>query len=52
MTNAEKQLAALRKESERLIDWNATYTLDQQIALARLEMGETRWNELQAEWGE
>lgn len=28
----------------------ADFTLDRQIAAARREMGEARWNELQAEW--
>ena len=36
------------------IPWNdtnaPTYTLDDQIALARSEMGEARWAELQREW--
>lgn len=31
-------------------EWEPAYSLDQEIARARKEMGEARWAELEAEW--
>ena len=31
-------------------EWEATNTLDNEVADARLRMGESRWNELVAQW--
>jgi hypothetical protein len=39
------------RRGEQPREFDATFTLDQQVARARAEMGEARWLELQAEWG-
>lgn len=38
------------KPEDREPEWMPTFTLDQQIADARREMGEARWAELNREW--
>lgn len=35
---------------DRTAEHEPTYTLERQIAQARREMGEERWNELEKEW--
>tara|TARA_R110000868_G_scaffold80521_2_gene228784 strand:- start:67 stop:225 length:159 start_codon:yes stop_codon:yes gene_type:complete len=48
----KKQMQELRDKSDKLLEWNATYTLDKQILEARQRMGEKRWNELNSDWNE
>lgn len=35
---------------EKMAEHAPTFTLDQQIAEAKEEMGDKKWNELEAEW--
>jgi len=37
-------------EPYRPREWEATYSLDQQVAEARRQMGERRWARLMEEW--
>jgi len=37
-------------EPAPVAEWDATATLDRQIAQARREMGEAKWAELNKEW--
>lgn len=39
-----------RPDQDRARECEPTHTLDRQVAQARREMGEARWQQLQREW--
>lgn len=51
--NHLRQRYALQQQMQhRSNEYDPTFQLEKRVAVARKEMGEARWNELQREWGE
>lgn len=50
-TMAEPQFNPWQSHDPRAGTVSHNFTLDRQIATARREMGEEKWQRLQAEWG-
>ena len=50
MSSLKQQARIMSAVIETVPEWAPTYTLDQAVREARQEMGEERWQQLNAEW--